>query len=76
MSDKTNTESFYPEKNNMSNQRKLAEKEYMTALKEGAIILKDADPRPGMMTQEQEKAQNRIITAFLDCEDFYEQDFG
>jgi hypothetical protein len=30
-----------------------------------ARILKDADPRPGMMTKEQERAQCRFVSKFM-----------
>jgi hypothetical protein len=43
-----------------------ATKEYNQAIIDGAPIIKAADPRPGKMGEEAERAQNRIMSAFSD----------
>ena len=39
---------------------------YNAAVERARHVLKDADPRPGAMTAEQEKAQCAVVNAFLD----------
>lgn len=53
--------------------RQEAINNYNAALDHAATVLKDADPRPGMMTDEQEQAQCSVVSAWLDVEETCEE---
>ena len=42
---------------------------YNKALDHARVTLKDADPRPGKMTDEQNAAQCSLVSAWLDVEE-------
>ncbi len=42
---------------------------YNAALKNATEVLRDADPRPGKMTKEQDAAQCSLVSAWLDVEE-------
>ena len=53
----------------MTDQQQRAINNYNAALDHARVTLKDADPRPGKMTDEQNAAQCSLVSAWLDVEE-------
>lgn len=57
------------ENNNPRTELNKAIRDYNKQLVVTAAALKDADPRPGKMTKEQEQAQIDLVSAYIRLED-------